>query len=346
MRLSFCTYCDENYLPRALALVESLREHAAGFQIYLLALTEQCAVLLEKLQVPEIIVVSIRELESWDPELANIKDSRSKVEYYFTLSPCFPRYLLAKYPFMECITYLDSDLFFYSKPQIILDQLETKSIAIVGHRYPHGDSRASLYGRFNVGWISFRNDETGRRCLEDWRRQCLEWCFDYPSEGRFADQKYLDAWPETYSGVLEVEHPGANLALWNLNRHKISQAEDGSVLVDGIPLIFFHFHGIKASSQHFVEVPFKDYAIPVPLRRLLIRKLFLSYLKILLRFETLLGQQGNVTPSLASIRIMPTLFSSATGWRQSWRRWLSWWRPRRAALLEASLIKIPRADGM
>lgn len=343
-RLTFCTYCDENYLPRALALVASLREHAPGFRIFVLALTEQCGDLLKKLQEPEIITIPLEELEAWDTGLAGVSNSRSIVEYYFTLSPCLPRYILARFPDLEWITYLDSDLYFYASPARILDQLDATSVAIIGHRYPPGDCRAESFGLYNVGWISFRNDEEAWRCLDEWRYQCLEWCFDRAENGRFADQKYLDEWPQSYAGVLEVAHPGANLALWNINGHTLSESPNGGLRVDGQPLVFFHFHGIRARDEWFVEAPFKEYCTPVPVRRFLIRRLFRPYLIHLLNMEERLRACGSNVRSFASSRHLTIPSRPVTGVRRAWQYWLRWWRPRRASLMEASLIRIPRRN--
>ena len=63
------------------------------------------------------------------------------------------------------------------------------------------------YGKFNVGILGFRNDAEGLRCLRAWRAQCNAWCHDRIEDGKFADQKYLDTWPEAFRTLVVSEHP-------------------------------------------------------------------------------------------------------------------------------------------
>ena len=81
-------------------------------------------------------------------------------------------------------------------------------------------------------------------CLHWWREQCIEWCYDRVEDGRFADQRYLDTWPDRFPGVVVLRHKGANLAPWNVSNYKVRE-DRGRVWVDEQPLIFFHFHGLK-----------------------------------------------------------------------------------------------------
>jgi len=100
------------------------------------------------------------------------------------------------------------------------------------------------YGRFNVGWLTFRNDPVARACLQRWREQCLAWCFDRLEDGRFADQKYLDEWPERFGAVRVIQHKGANVGPWNVGRYELTQG-DGSLKIGGDSLLFFHAHGFE-----------------------------------------------------------------------------------------------------
>ena len=45
---AFCTYFDHRYLPRALTLFESLRQHGSRDEIWALYMTETCAELLTR----------------------------------------------------------------------------------------------------------------------------------------------------------------------------------------------------------------------------------------------------------------------------------------------------------
>jgi hypothetical protein len=250
----FCTLFDRNYLVRGLTLYRSLVQHAGPFQFWALCLDEAAYSTLSDMKLPGVRPVRLEELERSDPELLGAKANRSRVEYFFTLSPAWPRCLLREHPEIDLITYLDADLYFYSSPEPIFRELEGHSVGIHEHRFPEHLRHLDRHGVYNVGFLSFRNDETGRACLDSWRGECLEWCYDRVEDGRFGDQKYLDAWPARFGDAVRViEHKGAGLAPWNFMNYRISLRAPVPT-VDGEPLIFYHFHALKLFS-HWVFDP-------------------------------------------------------------------------------------------
>ena len=244
MHRHFCTYFDHRYLASGLALHGSLLRFCKDFTLWVLALDAATANFLEARQLPNLKVVRLEELEAGDTDLAATKPTRSRIEYYFTCSPCLPRYLVRRHG-LGAITYLDSDLGFFSNPEPLFDELGDGSVAIVAHRFsPKAARTHSRFGRYNVGWLTFRADESGLACLDWWRERCLEWCHDRPEGDRYADQKYLEKFERLFNGVRPLSHPGANLAPWNVANHDVCNGPDG-VRVDGRPLVFFHFQGLK-----------------------------------------------------------------------------------------------------
>jgi hypothetical protein len=240
----FCTYFDLQYLPRGLALYQSLRSHCPSFQLWVLCMDRTCYDVLARLALPGLSVISLEEYEKDDPDLLRAKTTRTLIEYYFTCSPSLPLFILNRHPQVDVITYLDADLGFFADPQPLFEEMGDRSIAIIGHRcapYLEGWER---FGIYNVGWLSFRRDQHALECLHWWRERCLEWCYDRCENGRFADQKYLDDWPTRFHGVAVLQHKGANLAPWNLANYVIRRERD-RVWVDDQPLIFFHFHRLK-----------------------------------------------------------------------------------------------------
>lgn len=240
----FCTYFDSRYLSRGLALHESLRRHAGEFHLTVLCLDQACRDQLTRRNFANVTLLGLPELEAAEPELARVKRVRSVSEFYFTITPCLVRRCLADLPEGEILTYLDADLYFFADPQPIFDELGDNSVAIIPHNFPPALEHLNRFGRFNVGWVSFRNDIAGRECLEWWRERCLEWCFDRYEEGLYADQAYLDRWQEKFENVIVIEHPGANVAPWNIARHPL-RWHDGRLEVAEAPLLFYHFHALR-----------------------------------------------------------------------------------------------------
>jgi len=201
--------------------------------------------ILTNLHEPSLKPIAMADIESDHPDLAAAKQNRSKVEYYFTCSPFIPTYILEVDSSVESITYLDADMWFYSSPEPIFGEIGDASIAIIEHRYPPARlDELSKHGVYNVSYLTFRRDGPAAQCLSWWRDRCVEWCYDRVEDGKFADQKYLDDWPERFNGVHVIKHPGAGLAPWNWMNSRLDIA--GNLLtVDGGPLIFYHFHGLR-----------------------------------------------------------------------------------------------------
>lgn len=239
----YCTYFDRGFLPQGLALWQSLRRHDPGSRLWVLALDEATGAALEGLKDDRLQVVPLARLEADDPALVTAKANRSRVEYYFTLSPCWPLWLLQHQPEIEAVTYLDADLLFFADPCEWFAEIAAAgaSVAITAHRYPPELRALEKWGRYNVGIQYYRRDEPGLAVLADWRQRCLEWCHDRLEPDRFADQKYLEAWPARFGRAVHVvTHPGINAAPWNWSGARWSVAAEG-LQVDGRPLVVFHF---------------------------------------------------------------------------------------------------------
>lgn len=278
----FCTYFDQQYLNRGLALYKSLRDHCPDFTLWALCMDDTAYRILEELETPGFKPIALEEFEKNDDQLKEAKTNRSRIEYYFTCTPSLPLFILNNWPEVDLITYLDADLFFFDNPSPIFQEMDEASIAIIGHRFPPNLKHLELYGIYNVGWISFRRDHNGIDCLNWWRDRCLEWCYDRYEDGRFADQKYLDDWSTRFQGVRVIEHKGANVAPWNVSNYKLSMV-DGRVMIDDQSLLFFHFHGTKQVISSLYTTSLRAYTAKSS--SLLRKKVFKPYIKALLKAE-------------------------------------------------------------
>jgi hypothetical protein len=248
----FCTYFDQHYLLRGLALHHSLMQHCPEFQLWILCMDGDCYDVLTRMDLPQVRLISMTEIEGQFPALLEAKKGRKKVEYYFTCTPALPLYVLNQDPDVDAITYLDADLYFFADPAPLYEEIADHSIAIIEHRFPAELSHLAEHGIYNVGFLFFRRDVNGLACLGRWLEQCLDWCYDRVEGNRYADQKYLDDWPGRFEKLVVLQHKGANLAPWNLAKYTIT-FRSGHCFVDGQPLIFFHFHGLKRVGNWLYE---------------------------------------------------------------------------------------------
>jgi hypothetical protein len=244
MTHEFCTLFDSGYLFKALALYASLEQHCERFHLTGLCVDEEAERLLRLLALPKMSVLPLAELESRDQALAATKADRNRFEYCCTATPALPLHLLETRAELDEITYLDADLLFFSSPEPLFAEMGDASVLITPHRFPEYLRHYEVNGIFNVQFMTFRCNERGLATLRWWHDRCIEWCYIRLEDGKFADQKYLDHWPERFDGVHVLRHPGGGLAPWNLDRHTLSR-ENGRVLVDGEPLVFFHFHRVR-----------------------------------------------------------------------------------------------------
>ncbi|HKU65874.1 MAG TPA: hypothetical protein VJQ06_12530 [Rhizomicrobium sp.] len=284
MTRSYCCYFDHRYLPRGLAMIRSLRRFEPEAEVWVLCLSSTAHRELCRSGEIGVRLVTLEEIETGDESLLRAKtDGRSLVEYYFTLTPSLVRYVMARTS-ANIVSYLDSDLYFFSSPQPIYDEMGASSVLIIPHGFVAAMRRQERFGRYNVGWLSFRNDTSGRACLEWWRDRSNEWCSDVVDEvgKRYCEQRYLDRFAEISSGVHVLSHPGANLAPWNVAAHKLDLVI-GKPLVDGLPLLFFHFHGLhRVGARRFFAI---HWEYGGAMTRLMRTHLYRPYLAELLSIE-------------------------------------------------------------
>lgn len=323
----YCTYFDRNYLAQGLALWASLEMRDPAAVLWVLALDDFTAEVLGEAGGERLRVVPFVELLGADPELEAVREGRSRNEFIFTLSPCLPIHLFRTRAEIDLLTYLDADLFFFSDPRAMHQELGAGSILITPHRYPRWHDDSAQYGRFNVGVLVFRRDASALACLAWWREQCLCSCATIADGATYGDQKYLDQWPEQFSGVVVSRNAGINAAPWNWAGHRWAMDEDG-MRVDDAPLVVFHFAQFRRVSGGWFDSGQLEYGImPLNLRS----RLYGEYWAALQRAEQAVTvlRPGFAIPErgwgaslgawhMAALRVVCGQF-----WRKSGRVWFA-----------------------
>jgi hypothetical protein len=178
---------------------------------------------------------------------------RSKAEYCWTCTPSVISHVFKNSDVADC-TYIDSDLFFFSDPSILISELDQhkKNVLVTEHRFSYlprlyEEKRA---GRFCVQFLTFRNEASSMKILEKWRKQCIDWCYARYEDGKFGDQKYLDEWPLLYDNIHILQHQGGGIAPWNLQQYRFfneGNSIKGKVKKTGseFDVVFFHFQYVK-----------------------------------------------------------------------------------------------------
>ena len=258
-KLNFCTLFDSAYLSRGLLLYDSLKKNTPDFHLYIFAFDSLTYEVLGKSKLSNATIIPLKAFEN--KALLDIKQSRSKSEYYWTCTSSVISYVLDNFDVHSC-TYIDADLYFFGSPQILLDEIpENKTVLITEHRYSRfaqifEEKRA---GRFCVQFITFFNTPESRSILKKWAGQCIDWCFNRYENGKFGDQKYLDSWPLEYPEVHILQNPGGGVAPWNAMQYDFIFKEDKVVGYDnrskeGFEVIFFHFHFVRIMAEGIADL--------------------------------------------------------------------------------------------
>lgn len=240
---NFCTLFDSNYLPRGLALYESLIKTEEDFFLYVICFDDLAFNILTKLNLDRLKPIQLSDFEN--EALLKVKTERTAGEYCWTCTPHVIRYVLDTYN-LDQVTYLDADLYFYNKPSLLLNELTMAncSILITEHRYTPRYDHSRLCGIYCVQFMTFNADKAGRTALQWWQDRCLEWCFNRHEDGKFGDQKYLDDWTTRFKGVHVLQHLGGGVAPWNVQQYSL-KTSNSRPYVNDIPIVFYHFQEYK-----------------------------------------------------------------------------------------------------
>lgn len=264
--LHYSTQFDHNYLAKGLALYRSLERHSPPFILWIMALSAEAERALAALSLPNVRVFPVEAVERAEPALLTAKSGRSLLEYFYTLDAFRLSFLFSQHPEIDRLINVDPDLYFFMNPMPLIEEAGTHAIQMTLLRYGLRGNEAGwprlsgglksalavaqgLGAVFGANWIVFRRSDDALACLEEWKRQCLDWCYDRPEDGKWANEKYLDHWPAKYD-VAVSRMLAANVGYYESFGRRIGEA-GGHILVDGEPLIFYHFYGLRRLSARF-----------------------------------------------------------------------------------------------
>ena len=257
----FCTIVTKTRLYQGLALLTSLNQVMGDdFILFVHCIDEASYKLFKKIEAKNVSFIREKKL---DERIRMVKAERKIHEYCWTLKPVICEYVLTSYPSVKRITYLDSDLFFWSDPrQIFKNQPDCSVLLSIEEKYhPNINPRivqrkSKITGIYNSGFISFKNDDSGVQAVKWWKEKCMEGCRIAPEEGLFGDQKYLDDLSTLFLSCCDITTPGVNIGPWNVLKYQFFNVND-SILVDENLLIFYHFSGLRVAAKEDIQFVYR-----------------------------------------------------------------------------------------
>jgi hypothetical protein len=153
--------------------------------------------------------------------------------------------------------YTDSDIHFKASPRLILREFDHGDVLLSPHilspipddgYLPSGDVFATN-GLYNGGFVAVKQSENGQDFLKWWSSKCVKQCYVDVRSGVFVDQLWLNYAPLFFETCVPTRNPGINAAYWNLHE-RVIQYDGTAPLVNGEPLIFFHFSGFDPENEN------------------------------------------------------------------------------------------------
>ena len=158
------------------------------------------------------------------------------------------------------VLYIDPDIYLYRPLEDVLAHLSSgASIVLTPHMLaPYDDDRnpteasIRMAGTYNLGFCAIAERLETRAFLRWWQGKLARDCVVDMANGVFVDQSWIDLVPGMFDNVRILRHPGYNVAYWNLAQRSVTQAGNGW-LVNGEPLMFFHYSGIDPQNPQNVS---------------------------------------------------------------------------------------------
>ena len=256
---TFCTILSTNYLPKALALAESLRQHEDGALLHILFIDVAHDDGLP--QLDGVVCLSTEALGLPERTVLELTMSYDLVEFATAIKPLLFRRLLDE---ADQVFYLDPDTYVLSPMRELSSALEASAggILLTPHflRPPPLDAEISdghmlLVGVNNLGFGGF--DRRSFDMLDWWwghlRRECL---YD-PLAGLFVDQKWMDIGATLFQAG-SFRHAGYNVGVANLSERPLAEDADGyHIPSTGERLRLFHFHAFDSDTPEKISVRFR-----------------------------------------------------------------------------------------
>lgn len=296
----YVTLFDSLFLPQGLALHMSMERHAGEYTLWILCVDDQSHSILTKLSLPNVRLLQLSNLET--EELKQLKLTRTKGEYCWTLTPFAPRFVFEAHPGVQRVTYLDADVWFRKNPLPIFREFDAsgKHVLITDHGYAPEYDQSATSGQFCVQFMTFTR-VGGEVVRKWWEERCVEWCYGRFEDGKFGDQKYLDDWPEQFSNRVHVlQNKEWMLAPWNATRFPYSNS------------ILWHFHGarIVTKSNDLHGLVCGNYPLPVITRKYVYEKYLIDlqscvnkliYLKVKIQPQAVFSLKNTIKGLLRGI---------------------------------------------
>jgi hypothetical protein len=244
----FFTSICANYLPKAMALAESVKRHCPQARFVLCLVEREVHPAAAAFgHFDEVVLAKDAGWDNFDAFMFR----HSIVEASTAVKPRFMQHLVETHPDADKFVYLDPDVLVYSDLSELEALLDRESIVLCPHLLRPGNIDMEIsslaHGSYNLGFLAVSRSDNARAFLQWWADRLFLYCYDDKSRGIFTDQKWIDLAPSFFD-VHILKHHGYDFATWSLLGSDLRPDGAGGYVVNGDPLRFIHFSGLDSGT--------------------------------------------------------------------------------------------------
>lgn len=257
MKLSVYTSCSINYLPKAKVLSKTLKYFHPDAKITLL-LSDR---------IPEWLDLSTLPFDQiWQPSDFGFDQvwvfKHNVMEICTAVKGKALERLMQEEEQFDYYLYLDPDVCVYNKLDLIEKYMDNAEIGLVPHITKAEDTDIGImlteisvtaHGIYNLGHLIIKKGDESLKFAKWWGDRLSKFCYDDKDHGLFTDQRWCDLVPAIFDKVKILKQPNLDVASWNIygrNLEKSSANDMSSILIDGYPLLTYHYSGTGPTGVH------------------------------------------------------------------------------------------------
>jgi len=151
----FCTLVTLEYLPKCLALLDSIEKHTDNFHLWICCIDTAAYNILTRMRLKNVTLIKLSDIEN--EHLRLLKRRRKKHEYCWTLKAPLILHIFENYKDADSLLYLDSDVFLFSRPDRCFELLKEYTVLLTCHNFSQGFKHLNTAkGLYNAGIIGFK----------------------------------------------------------------------------------------------------------------------------------------------------------------------------------------------
>ncbi len=235
----FYTIATRAFAPQVTVWADAIKMHHPDVQVHVVWVEG-------KSSIPEVNGVINHAVSELALNMAEVTARYNIAEICFLLKPISGAYLMDQMPSISTWWYSDTDMYFVNTlPTTLLP--EDAIFALSPHllnpaddgRYPSTFDTLRT-GLFNMGLFAFRATSAAKDILHWWGERTLEQGEEQTDMGWSSDQSWAQAIPHFFKHIHVIDHPGVNVAFWNIHERSVHSANNEVMAADK-PLICVHF---------------------------------------------------------------------------------------------------------